>query len=193
MQAALVGLAQRGDQAAMTTLIVQLRPGLLRLVRWVRTTYRRDEPAGDTVHDLLGLFAETVMRHPLERRPRLIAANLLLDTKQKIWRAETRARRLSAEVALDGDDRLVSHPDTDHVAARLDIFGGMSAALGAMPGTAASRRLTAEVAFRAWILDEPSGDIAAEVGLRPAAVRARLSRLRAAVRGTAGLRRSGVG
>jgi len=193
MQAALVDLAQSGDQEALTTLVVQLRPGLLRLLRWVRASAIRTESPSDTESEVLGTLTETVLDHSLQRRPRLIAANVLLDTRQKIWRAQGRAMRSRDAMAraawsgVGGDGGPIGHGERpelrpDLAVGAIDLVGDVAAALGTLPVTASSRRLTAEVAYRAWILDEPSGAIAAQVGLRPDAVRARLSRLRSAVR-----------
>ena len=92
MQAALVAEAQRRDNDALATLIVQLRPGLVHLIGWAARNYHGDRWS-EADDDVVGLFGETVLHHRLDRRPRLIAANLLLDTRQKIWRAEGRESR----------------------------------------------------------------------------------------------------
>jgi hypothetical protein len=66
--------------------------------------------------------------------------------------------------------------------ADLDLLDRLTDAIETSTTDLLSRRLSAEVAYRAWFLDEPAPVIAATVGLRPDAVRARLSRLRTAVR-----------
>jgi hypothetical protein len=86
MQAALVALAQEHETMAATTLAVQLRPGLTRVVRLALAGGCWVTGPDDAPYHVLGVFYETLMRHPLERRPTKIAANLVQDTRQRIWR-----------------------------------------------------------------------------------------------------------
>ena len=207
MQAALVRLAQAGDQAAASTLIVQLRPGLTR-VAW-RAWHRRcagPRPfasMADTRDEVLSAFGETLACHRLDRRPARIAANLVLDTHQRLWRAAGRDDRAAAaamavSVAAAGRRAVRSGAWTssgaavpapvealgcpDDVAGTLDLTTAVATALHRLPGSDASRRLSAELAFRAWILDEPSALIARELGLGRKTVDTRLCRLRTLVR-----------
>ena len=192
MQAALVRLAQAGDQAAASTLIVQLRPGLTG-VAW-RAWHRRcagPRPfasMADTRDEVLSAFGETLACHRLDRRPARIAANLVLDTHQRLWRAagrDDRAAAAAAVVSVAAAGRVVrsgTAGSPDDVAGALDLTAAVAAAVDRLPGTEASRRLSAELAFRAWILDEPSALIARELGLGRKAVDVRLCRLRALVR-----------
>ncbi len=218
MQAALVRLAQAGDQAAASTLIVQLRPGLTR-VAW-RAWHRRcagPRPfasMADTRDEVLSAFGETLARHRLDRRPARIAANLVLDTHQRLWRAagrDDRAAAAAAALSVAAAGRAVRvgagsgtgryGPGTggaepvagggagvggigspDDVAGALDLTTAVATALHRLPGSEASRRLSAELAFRAWILDEPSALIARELGLGRKTVDVRLCRLRTLVR-----------
>jgi len=180
MQRDLVALAQSGDGEAALTLLVQFRPGLIRLVRWVvaRGWFGQQE-AGDEVR---AAFYETLCRHRLDRRPARIAANLLLDTRQRLYRAGVRDAR-SPPVGPHDLDRLRVPDDrpgpdpADGLALRLAV----GEALAELPGSSRSRNLTARAAYRAWILDQPRAVIAAELGLGPAAVSTRLHRLRSAV------------
>lgn len=217
MQAALVRLAQDGDQAAASTLIVQLRPGLTR-VAW-RAWHRRcagPRPfasMADTRDEVLSAFGETLACHRLDRRPARIAANLVLDTHQRLWRAAGRDDRAAAAAmavsvaaagrravrsgagagagssgwAATAPDDAAWVPDgaagaLDDVAGTLDLTAAVATALHRLPGSEASRRLSAELAFRAWILDEPSALIARELGLGRKTVDTRLCRLRTLVR-----------
>ncbi|MEZ5407905.1 MAG: hypothetical protein R2761_07765 [Acidimicrobiales bacterium] len=193
MQAALVRLAQSGDQAAASTLIVQLRPGLTG-VAW-RAWHRRcagPRPfasLGDTRDEVLSAFGETLACHRLDRRPARIAANLVLDTHQRLWRAagrDDRAAAAAVAVSVAAAGRAVragaAAGSPDEVAGALDLTTAVAAAVHRLPGTEASRRLSAELAFRAWILDEPSALIARELGLGRKAVDVRLCRLRTLVR-----------
>lgn len=191
MQAALVAQAQMGDANAAATLIVQLRPGLISLIRWADRRPRELGSMAEAEDEVLGCFGETMMRHPLRRRPRRIAANLLLDTRQRIWRSgaargrrsepdhhpEVRLRPLEGWSAAVAD---LDHPET--IADDLDLLAAVAAAIGGLGGSERSRRLTAEVAYRSWILDQATSVIAADTGLASDAVRARLCRLRSIVR-----------
>lgn len=218
MQAALVRLAQAGDQAATSTLIVQLRPGLTR-VAW-RAWHRRSAgphpfaSMADTRDEVLSAFGETLACHRLDRRPCRIAANLVLDTHQRLWRAAGRDDRAAAAAAAgravrsrpgwsgggSGSGAGAGGPGVgpgigiepalvagaagspDEVAGTLDLTAAVAAAIRRLPGSQASRQLSAELAFRAWILDEPSALIARELGLGRKTVDTRLCRLRALVR-----------
>jgi DNA-directed RNA polymerase specialized sigma24 family protein len=192
LQRDLVALAQEGEGRAAITLLVQLRPGLYRLVR-----SRGRGPAearSDACDEVRAVFYETVWRHRLDRRPERIAANLVLDTRQRLGRAD-RAGRPPEPTAVEWSVRMGGggHP----VASPRVVSGGANtvdplegaalrsvlvAAVDGLPGSAPSRRTTAEAAFRVWVLDQPQAVVARELGLTPATVATRLHRLRAAVR-----------
>lgn len=179
MQAALVGLAQAGDQAAMLTLLNQLRPGL-----WCLARYGRRSAGGGPFpgpDDVVAVACERVLLHPLDRRPRSIAANILLDTRQRLGRA---ARPVTAGPP-PGECAGPALDEPEVRSTDLDLIRRLMAALDGIGTDRRSRSLSAEVAYRAWILDQSAPMIAASVGLQPDAVRARLSRIRAAVRATA--------
>lgn len=191
MQAGLVGLAQQGDGTAAWTLLVQLQPGLLRLVRTSSTCDGRSWP--DAADEVRSVFFETVCRHPLERRPSKIAANLLLDTRQRLRRGPLRSRSTESPTsdralisAVDRGARSIPDP-VGQLALEVEI----GRAIRRLPGSPSSRRLTATVAVRAWILDEPRDLIAEELGLPPSAITKRLHRLRALLRTGAAIGRPG--
>jgi DNA-directed RNA polymerase specialized sigma24 family protein len=184
MQAALVQLAQGGDQTAVLVLLTQLRPGLLCISRADR---RRSEMRDCATEggDVVAFACETILRHPLDRRPSSIAANLLLDTRQRLHRARG-ANPVDRGVPIAGHRQadLATVDESEACIDGLDLVDRLASAIERSTTDRRSRQLSAEVAFRAWFLDEPAPTIAAAVGLRPDAVRARLSRLRAAVRAT---------
>jgi hypothetical protein len=185
MQAALVAQAQDGDEDAVRTLVVQLRPGLVGVV-W-RAYNRRGAGAGsfgsmaEAQCEVLSAFGETLARHRLDRRPERIAANLLLDTRQRLWRAAGRDNRAQNLIDAGPPAALTSNP-VEPIDGALDLVAAVASALDQLTGTVDSRRLTAQLAYRAWILDEPSVLIARELGLERKTVDTRLCRLRAAVR-----------
>ena len=178
MQAALVRLSQDGDSNAVATLLTQLRPGLGSLSAWLVRADPRLDRFDAAAAEVVSTCSETIMRHDLDRRPAKIAANLLLDTRQKLWRAVARERPSSCELP----EAAAMTGETEVVSATIDLVGSVARALHRLGGSEPSRQLTAELAFRAWFLDEPSGEIAADLGLRGQMVRTRLCRLRTAVR-----------
>lgn len=172
MQAALVGLAQRGEGEAATTLLVQLRPGLHRIVRWAAASGYLSWP--DALDEVRAVFFETLYRHPLERRPNKIAANLILDTRQRLQRANLGI--LSSD--LGGVDSVEPpEPGHDPLAALL-VANVLRAGLDRLPGSDQSKQLTAIIAFRAWVLDHARAEIAEDLGLATETVTSRLHRLR---------------
>lgn len=181
MQAALVELSQRGDAEAALTLLVQLRPGLTRLTG-VAAAQRPLTP-GDAVEEVRAVFFEVLAGHSLLRRPNRVAANLLLDTRQRLSRA---AR--SAEGSFPAD-RPADIPDVDALTEVL-LYDMIRSVVSAMPGSVGSRTLTTDVAYRAWILGQPTTVIAAELGLGRPSVRSRLHRLRVAIRAEPAFSRS---
>ena len=188
MQAALVSLAQLGDQDAALTLIVQLLPGLRSLTRWVAATGlgcggrtgQLDEAAGE----VLSALGERILAHSLARRPSRIATNLLLDTRQRMWRSGTSHHR-TVQAALSAAAVVPQGPQPyrpEAVVGELVLTTALVRALDRLPGDRCSRATTAEVAYRAWILDQRRTDIGLEVGLAAEAVSSRLCRLRSALR-----------
>ena len=188
MQAGLVRLAQSGDAAAATTLMTQLRPGLVSLTRWVIAVDRRFHHVDEAEAEVVSVFWETLMRHRLDRRPRKIAANLLLDTRQHIWRSGGRQARTdaasvaAARTAAGPGDELARYDPPEEVVGQIDVLTSVAAALSGLSGSSRSRQLTAQLAYRSWILDEPNVEIARDLGLGSEAVNTRLCRLRSAVR-----------
>jgi len=176
MQAALVSLAQGGSAEAGLTLLVQLRPGLIRLARtaanweWIRV--------GDINEEVQATFFETLFRHDLGRRGHKIAANLLLDTRQKMWRSQPRSGPPTISI---GDEPSPGHrpvPQVDEVGLWLHL----REAVRDLPGSDESRQLTATMAYRAWIEEESSTTIARDLGVAPQTVSTRLYRLRRILR-----------
>ncbi|MEM9133894.1 MAG: hypothetical protein AAF962_13790 [Actinomycetota bacterium] len=191
MQAALTARSQAGEDGATLTLIVQFEPALRRLV----AARRRRPPApsvDEATADVVGTFTEVVLTHDLVRRPARIAANLVLDTRQKLDRLDRcLARSLPAPLLEPLAGEAVGRgplggarcwTEDPSAADRVGLIVSVADALDALGGDGASRHLTRELAVRAWLLGETSGELAARTGLEPSAVRARLCRLRADVR-----------
>jgi hypothetical protein len=192
MQAALVALAQRGEGRAALLLLAQLSPGLNRLCRW--TVAARFWPWPDAVPEVRAAFFETLYRHRLDRRPSHIAANLVLDTRQQLDRANR--RRVAAVVERLPDDTArfdqapfdrARNPEPpagggeSPAADGLVVREAVLAAVQNLPGSGRSRRLSAELAYRVWFLDQPREQVAAELGMATNAASVRLHRLRRAI------------
>lgn len=172
MQAALVVLAQSGDPEAAVSLLVQLRPGLVRITR--NLTECRCWPTIEAVEEVRATFFEIMTRHSLNRRPAKIAANLLLDTRQRLDR-QLQSSRPRLQLVTN------TYPDVDSHTSVLAYETLRSVAAG-LPGSISSQRLTADLAFRAWVLKQSRVAIAEELGMKPQGVRSRLHRLRSAIR-----------
>jgi len=179
MQAALVDLAQNGSADAGLTLLVQLRPGLVRLSQAAR---RWDWIMSHDVDDeTQATFFEVLFQHRLDRRPRRIAANLLLDTRQKLWRRFPRSG--PPTVTIDTASATGRAGDLNHGwVNEVEIWLHLRDGVLELPGTEASRRLTATMAYRAWIEGQPTTSIASELGVAPQTVSTRLYRLRRILR-----------
>lgn len=90
----LVGFAQCGDSPALLTVIVCLGPGIRNLA--ARTAVTTDEAVSE--------IALGILDYPLDRRTS-VAGGLLLDARNRLYRA---ARRAARSEPFDDDD--ASHP-----------------------------------------------------------------------------------
>ncbi len=179
MQHDLVALAQEGNGDAAITLLVQLRPGLLRLVRSRERAF--GESRVESCDEVRAVFHETLYRHRLDRRPRRIAANLVLDTRQRLYRGVTpRSPVTPPPGAASGRAGAGLRPGPGPEV--VDSAWMLRRAIERLPGSSRSRAITAEAAYRRWTLDQPRSEVAGALGLRPAALDTRLHRLRRVVR-----------
>ncbi len=179
MQHDLVVLAQEGDGDAAITVLVQLRPGLLRLARSRARVVGESWP--ETCDEVRAVFNETLYRHRLDRRPNRIAANLILDTRQRLYRGVTPRSPVTpppGAASWRAGPGLRPGPGPEVV----DSAWMLRRAIDRLPGSSRSRAITAEAAYRRWILDQPRSEVAGALGLRPAALDTRLHRLRRVVR-----------
>ncbi len=185
LQHVLVVEAQQSRVAAALTLLVQLRPGLVRLAR---SAAGWDWYHGfDAAEETQATFFEVLYNLNLERRGRAVAANLVLDTRQRLWRRCPAGRyRTDGPPAGQPSPGLGPGPGqstgrdstADPVVAAVDV----QRHLAALPGSPASRQLSTDIAHRAWFQDQPSRLIAAELGLQRHTVDSRLYRIRESMR-----------
>lgn len=110
--AALVRLAQSGQSLAARTLLQCLLPALTKIVKTSRPSYLRDcDMSGeksplnraDEEHFLVSTCWLLIMDYPLDRRPRKIAANLVLDTKKKALASPKSQQPISVPLELVAD------------------------------------------------------------------------------------------
>lgn len=185
LQHVLVVDAQQGKVEAALTLLVQLRPGLVRLAR---TAAGWDWYDGlDAVEETQATFFEVLYNLDLDRRGRAVAANLVLDTRQRLWRRCPVGRRRRAEPAPGpapqwGDEAIARPLSRDSTADPVVALIDVQRHLASLPGSPASRRLSASIAYRSWFEDQPSRLIASELGLRRHVVDSRLYRIRESLR-----------
>lgn len=170
IQAHLVALAQSGSSCATATLMVQLRPGLVRLAgtaaSWPWSTSDSQEARGD----VQAAFLEVLYGLDLQRRRKRVAANLINDTRQRLWRASpvgwSTGRSLQIEPAPG------AHTGDE---ARTDVVVDLGRVLRLIER---HRPETSRMVYLAWIEERPVAEVAGRLGVSPATVANRLYRLR---------------
>lgn len=101
----LAALAARApcDDLAARTLLQALLPGFKSLV----VAYRWTGPAEDVASAVVAAGYERIRTYPIDRRPARIAANVLHDTRQVMFRRAQRAALLREEVGpVESEDAL---------------------------------------------------------------------------------------
>ncbi len=180
MQRRLVSMAQDGDDIAVAALVVQLRPGLARLARSVlQWPWTLSGSHRDACEDVQATFIESALKLDLERRGTRVAANLINDTRQRLWRASPAgwaSGQQQSPPSLQSND--ANH---DHLG-RSEAIIDLGRHLRNLDTDRASSIVTAEMAYLAWVQEYPLSDIAAQTGHTPGAVANRLHRLRRQLR-----------
>lgn len=155
-----------GDELALRTIVQSMLKGLLK---------RSGGPAEYT--DAVSHLWETVRTYPLDRRPRSIAANVLLDTMK-------RARRQPSDANSADNDLTVGHYEFDPASR----FGGVEWTAGRLLRAAVELQLLPVCAVELLEAITCAGptqtlkEISAEMGVSPAANRQRYHRLVALLR-----------
>ena len=160
------------DNLAALAVLQALMPGLKTLMVAYQLTGEPEEVATAVVEAAF----ERIRRYPCDRRPARVAANLLADTKQVLWRDGCRERRL----------RLASEPLTDDVEERVGATSAASAAtdelVGLVRDAVRDERLPVEDArliLLTRVLDVSVADLAAAAGAKAQTVRKRRRRAEA--------------
>ncbi|MEW6473866.1 MAG: hypothetical protein AB1679_16565 [Actinomycetota bacterium] len=160
------------DNLAAQTVLEALMPGLKSLMSAYRLTGEPEEVATDVVEAAF----ERIRRYPCDRRPARVAANLLQDTRQTLWRDGRREHSL----------RLATEPLTEPVM-NTPAPGERSATdeLVDLVGEAVRRgRLRpsgARLILLTRVLDVPIDELAEATGTKSLTLRKRRVRAQAAL------------
>ena len=180
MQAALVRLAQGGCEIAALCLTCQLLPGLKKLSKTTAAGF--EDPAAEVI----SAFYEVLGARDIVRRPAKVAANLILDTKQKLYRAllkdlkqndiaNTLAHQANQELRVGETSDLISRYSTIELIA--DALAGYQSK---------SRAQVSEIAFMHWIEGFSTQEIADQLGISQTAVTTKVWRLRQRIKAQTG-------
>lgn len=162
----LVVLARRApeDELAARTLLQALMPG----IRWLARRYEALAAAAmeDSASAVVAFAYERIRTYPFERRPQRVAANVLLDTRQRLHRTIGRPRPhvISLESLLF--EPTEGEPSCDNLCTLLDdavareVIGGRDAALIALTR----------------LHEHPVADLAAQLGCTAQTLRRRRRR-----------------
>lgn len=165
--AVLAALARRacvGDEVAARSLMQCLAPGLCRLAG----KYGARNP--EVVAEVIGAAYERIRTYPIERRPRAIAANVIADTHQKLWRA--RQRKQVETCALE-ECATAAAPEVETSTQELVELVAEAVKAGRLT------REAAEVIVLTRIYDVDIATLAAAEGLDPQTMRQRRRRAEA--------------
>lgn len=161
--AALAGRSSH-DEVAARALLQCLAPGLCRLA----SKYGARNP--EVATEVIGAAYERIRTYPIERRPRAIAANVLADTHQKLWRA--RQRKVVETCALEEMTAAAAPVDTT---ATEELLGLIATAVR----TGKLTREAAEVIVLTRVYDVDIASIADSEGVDPQTLRQRRRRAEA--------------
>ena len=155
----------RDDASAARLLLHVLRPGLRSLAGRLTRTH----PQADADDELLAIAWEKIRCYPIERRPRSIAANILLDTRKQYLRwidkglpwinledlADTSALLIATASA---EEELLNAEPVSLQLVHSQLVSAMTD--GTITPTAA------EIIWRTRIEGEPECDVAADYGVK---------------------------
>ena len=151
----------RTDYVAARVLLQALRPGLRTLTR------RLGHGKGGVDQELIAVAWELICTYPIERRPRSIAANILLDTRKRYIAATFRTDPwINLDDLADTAAVLVAAPSAEdealdsEPASRQRVRDYLAAAT--TDGTITAT--TAEIIWRTRIVGEPEPRVALDFG-----------------------------
>lgn len=162
------------DPVAARTVLQALMPGLKSLMANYQLTGAPEEVSTAVIEAAF----ERIKSYPCDRRPARVAANLLNDTRQVLWRAARKERRL----------RLVTEPlneaDLEHVAHHRTEECPTDELVGLVAEAVRLRQVApsgAQVILLTRVLDVSIEDLAGDTNTKPKTVRKRRDRAEAAL------------
>jgi hypothetical protein len=160
------------DNLAALTVLQALMPGLKSLMSAYRLTGEPEEVATAVVEAAF----ERIRRYPCDRRPARVAANLLHDTRQTLWRDGRREHsvRLATEPLTDP---VMNTPATAHRSATDELVD----LVGEAVRRGRLRPSGARLILLTRVLDVPIEELAEETGTKPLTLRKRRVRAQAAL------------
>ena len=150
------------DPVAAQVLLHALLPGLKSIIRSCRPWRGADDLASEVITVAL----ERIRCYPFDRRPQRIAANVLRDVRQHIWRKLDRERRLAERLgrAVPFEDERIGTPE--EMASSEELIDLVSEAV--RTGGVSSRGGRLILLYR--VLGIPTPTLAAAEGRSPDAV-----------------------
>lgn len=149
------------DSTAARVLLQALRPGLRHLGRRLALGGSFD----DVDHELLALAWERIRTYPIDRRPRSIAANVLLDVRKRYVQQVLEPERLRLEFVRD--DLWPTSPSAEYEA--IDAFEPSlrraHARLASAVDEGTITEASAAVVWRTRVVGYDDVDVAADLGV----------------------------
>lgn len=162
---ALAALARRAatDQVAARTLLHALRPGLRSLGR--RLALGSSDDVID--HEIVAYAWELIRTYPYLRRPRKIAANVLLDTRKRYLRQHRADEKALAELRDAGAENAEVAPSAEEEAEadELASLRRAHALLAGAVGRGAITPVSASVVWRTRVQQFDDTEVADELGV----------------------------
>lgn len=162
------------DQVAARTVLQAVMPGLKSLM----SAYQLTGEPEDVSTAVIEAAFERIRSYPCDRRPARVAANLLNDTRQILWRAARKERklRLVTEPLTEAAVERVAHQQTEQ--SPTDELVGLVAEavrLSQVPPSGA------RVILLTRVLDVPIEELAGDTGAKSKTIRKRRDRAEAAL------------
>ena len=158
-------LARRApvDRVAARVVLQVLRPGLRNLGRRLALGGSFD----DVDRELLAIAWERVRTYPIDRRPRQIAANVLLDVRKRYVRAVMDPGELVIALDVVPARRWPHVPSAEHEALEAEgpSLRRAHARLVSAVDTGAITPLSARVVWRTRVQQDDDAEVAAELGV----------------------------
>lgn len=156
------------DNVAARTVLQALMPGLKMLM----LAYRRSGPSEEVATAVIEAAFERIRCYPCDRRPAKVAANLLNDTRQVLWRDGCRERRLRL-VTEPLPDRNAGYPVQLNVSDRNSPTEELVALVDHAVREARLSPDGARLIVLTRVLDVPVERLAAETGRKAQTIRKR--------------------